>query len=119
MTADDCLFCRMVEGRIRPDIVHEDEHVLAFRDIHPQAPVHVLVVPRTHIATLNDLEPGQAALAGQLFLAAAKIARDHGFDQDGYRTVVNCNGAAGQSVFHVHLHVLAGRPMGWPPYPEA
>jgi len=111
----DCLFCKMVNGEIKPDTVYEDDDVLAFRDINPQAPVHVLVVPKTHIATLNDLDPAHAPLIGKLYLAAQKIANDEGVAERGYRTLINCNAEAGQSVFHIHLHLLAGRAMGWPP----
>jgi histidine triad (HIT) family protein len=111
----DCLFCKMVAGTIKPDKVHEDDEILAFRDIHPQAPVHVLVVPKQHIATLNDLTPAQAALVGRLFLVAQQVARQSGIAESGYRTVMNCNRDAGQSVWHVHLHVLGGRVMEWPP----
>ncbi len=111
----DCLFCKMVSGEIQPDVVYEDEAVLAFRDINPQAPTHVLVVPREHIATINELDEAHAALVGRLFLAAREIARREGIAERGYRTVMNCNAEAGQTVFHLHLHVLGGRPMGWPP----
>lgn len=112
-----CLFCKMVTGAIKPDTVYEDDEVLAFRDIHPQTPLHVLVVPKLHISTLNDLKPEHAELMGKLYLAARSIAKQQGFDETGYRTVVNCNADAGQSIFHVHMHVLAGRAMGWPPFP--
>ncbi len=111
----DCLFCKMVTGEIRPDVVFENEHVLAFRDINPQAPVHVLVIPKNHIATLNDLENDHAWLLGQLYLAAGEIASQLGIAGDGYRTVMNCNEAAGQTVFHIHLHLLGGRALQWPP----
>ena len=111
----DCLFCKMISGEITPDTVYEDDHVFAFRDINPQAPTHVLVVPRKHVATLNDFEPADAELLGRLQLAAATIARAEGIADAGYRTVINCNAGAGQSVFHVHAHVLGGRPMSWPP----
>ncbi len=111
----DCLFCKMIAGDIQPDVVYEDDSVLAFRDIAPQAPLHVLVVPRQHLATLNELTPANAGLLGQMYLAAQRIARDAGLAERGYRTVMNCNAEAGQSVFHLHLHVLAGRPMHWPP----
>ncbi len=111
----DCLFCKMVRGEIPPETVYEDEQVLAFRDIHPQAPTHVLVIPKQHIATLNDLEADHAELMGRLFLAARAVAHQEGIAERGYRTVINCNAEAGQSVFHVHLHVLGGRPMAWPP----
>ncbi len=111
----DCLFCKMVAGEIKPDVVYEDDEVLAFRDLNPQAPVHVLVIPKQHIATLNDLDSSHAALMGRLFLAAKQVAEQEGLAQRGYRTVINCNAEAGQSVYHVHLHVLAGRAMTWPP----
>ena len=111
----ECIFCKMVAGEIRPDVIYEDDDVLAFNDIHPQAPTHFLVIQKTHIATLNDLDEAQAPLVGKLFLTAKRIAADRGFAGPGYRTVLNCNAQAGQTVFHVHLHVLAGRLMGWPP----
>jgi histidine triad (HIT) family protein len=113
----DCLFCKMVSGTIKPDTVYEDDEVLAFRDANPKAPVHILVVPKTHIPTLNDLKPEHAELVGKLFLVTKTIARQQKFDGPGYRTVLNCNADAGQSIFHIHLHLLAGRPMGWPPFP--
>lgn len=111
----DCLFCRMVTGEIQPDMVREDEELIAFRDINPQAPLHVLVVPRRHIATTNDLGPDEAALVGRMVLAAREIAAEEGVAETGYRLVFNCNEGAGQSVFHLHLHLLAGRRLGWPP----
>lgn len=110
-----CLFCKFVSGEIKPDIVYEDDHVLAFRDLNPQAPTHVLVVPKRHIATLNDLSADDAELVGSLFLAARQVAHQEGIDEAGYRTVINCNELAGQSVFHIHLHLLGGRAMAWPP----
>ena len=111
----DCLFCKMVTGEIKPDTVYEDENVLAFRDISPQAPMHVLVIPKRHISTLNDLAEDDAQLAGQLTLAAAKVAEQEGVADSGYRTVMNCNADGGQTVFHIHMHVLAGRNLIWPP----
>lgn len=111
----DCLFCRMINGHVKPDIVFENDAVLAFKDINPQAPVHVLVIPKKHIATLNDLEPNQEILVGEMFLSAKKIAEQLGIADGGYRTVINCNRDAGQTVFHLHLHVLGGRQLGWPP----
>lgn len=111
----DCLFCSMVAGKIKPDVVYEDADVLAFRDIHPQAPTHVLVIPKLHIATINDLQSEHLALAGKLFLAAKQVAVQEGIDQSGYRVAMNCNGDAGQAVFHIHLHVLGGRRLKWPP----
>lgn len=113
--ASDCIFCKMVAGAIKPDKVYEDADVLAFRDINPQAPVHVLIVPKRHVATLNDLNGEDATLMGRLFLAAKKVAAQSGVASSGYRTVVNCNADAGQSVWHVHLHLLGGRVMRWPP----
>jgi histidine triad (HIT) family protein len=103
----------MVAGIIKPDIVYEDEAVLAFRDIHPQAPVHILVIPKAHIATLNELE--EPLLAGQLLQAIAKIAQQEGIADTGYRTVINCNRHGGQEVYHLHLHLLGNRQMHWPP----
>ncbi len=111
----DCLFCKMVAGEIKPNTVYEDDDVLAFRDLNPQAPTHVLVIPKMHISTINDLKPDQAGLIGKLYLAAQKVAKDDGIDVRGYRTVMNCNREAGQSVFHIHLHLLGGRHMNWPP----
>jgi len=111
----DCLFCKMVAGEIKPDTVYEDENVLAFRDISPQAPMHVLVIPKRHISTLNDLVEDDAQLVGQLTLAAAKVAEQEGVADSGYRTVMNCNADGGQTVFHIHMHVLAGRSLIWPP----
>jgi len=112
---ENCIFCKIAAGEIPGDMVYEDEEVLAFNDVNPKAPTHIVIIPREHIATLNDLEERHAALVGRLFLAAREIARAQGFDGPGYRTVMNCNRQAGQSVFHIHLHVLAGRLMGWPP----
>ncbi len=111
----NCLFCKMVAGEIKPAIVHEDEDILAFRDINPQAPTHILVIPKRHIATINDLQPADAELVGRLFLVAQKLAHDEGIAESGYRTVFNCNRDAGQEVFHIHLHLLGGRRMSWPP----
>ena len=111
----DCLFCKMVSGEIQPDVVYEDDDVLAFRDVNPQAPLHVLVIPKTHIATTIDLDAGNVDVIGKLYLAARQIALDEGVADPGYRMVMNCNPGAGQSVYHIHLHVLAGRPLGWPP----
>ena len=111
----DCLFCKMVNGEIAPDKVYENDAVLAFKDINPQAPVHVLVIPKKHIATMNDLEPGHDVLVGEMYLTAKKVAEKLGVAQSGYRTVMNCNEDGGQSVFHLHLHMLGGRQMDWPP----
>ena len=111
----DCLFCKMVAGEIQPDVVFEDDEVLAFRDQNPQAPLHVLVIPKKHIATTNDLTPDTAGVVGKLYLAAKQIAADEGVAEPGYRMVMNCNAGAGQSVYHIHLHLLGGRALGWPP----
>ena len=111
----DCLFCKMVSGEIQPDTVYEDDDVLAFRDINAQAPTHVLVVPKRHISTINDLNNDDAELVGQLYLAAKRVAELDDIAEDGFRTVMNCNAGAGQTVFHIHLHVLGGRNMVWPP----
>ena len=111
----DCLFCGIVAGKIPAAIVHQDDHLVAFKDINPQAPMHVLIVPRRHIATLNDLADTDDALVGEMLRRAAAIARDNGHADRGYRTVFNCNAGAGQTVFHIHLHVLGGRSLSWPP----
>jgi len=108
-----CLFCTMVAGEIKPDVVFEDDTVLAFRDINPQAPVHILIIPKIHIATLNNLDDTQ--LAGQLLQTAIKLAKQEGLSEEGYRTVFNCNKKGGQEVYHLHLHLLGGRQMKWPP----
>ena len=112
--SEDCLFCKVVEGKIPADTVYEDDRVIAFRDIHPQAPLHVLIVPRRHVATLNDADEQDGALLGHILLSAKRIAAEQGVGS-GYRVVNNCGASAGQSVFHIHFHVLGGRPMGWPP----
>jgi histidine triad (HIT) family protein len=109
----DCLFCRIVRQEIPAKLIAENEHCVAFRDINPQAPVHVLVIPRRHVASLNEIT--DAATVGQMHLLAAEIARAEGLSERGYRTVINTNADAGQTVFHVHLHVLGGRRMAWPP----
>ena len=111
--ADDCLFCRIVRKEIPAKVVFENEHVLAFRDIDPKAPTHVLIIPKQHVPSLN--EATDAAALGHLSLAAAEIAKAEGIAESGYRTVMNTNREAGQTVFHVHLHVLGGRTMKWPP----
>jgi histidine triad (HIT) family protein len=111
----DCLFCRIVAGQIPAAIVHQDDHLVAFSDINPQAPMHVLIVPRRHVASLNDLAPDDDALVGEMVRLAATLARERGYGEGGYRTVFNCNADAGQTVFHIHLHVVAGRRFGWPP----
>ena len=110
-----CLFCKIINREIPASIVYEDDQVLAFNDIGPQAPTHVLVVPKRHIATLNDVQDGDASLVGSLLHRAAAIAKERGIDAAGYRTVFNTNRDAGQTVFHIHLHLLGGRSFGWPP----
>ena len=111
----DCLFCKIIDGEIPGDIVYENDSVLAFNDINTIAPVHILVIPKEHIATINDLEEKHTQTMGELFLAAKKIASDKGISESGYRTVFNCNKDAQQTVFHIHLHLIAGRQMTWPP----
>jgi histidine triad (HIT) family protein len=110
-----CLFCKIVAGEIPSSKVFEDDQLFAFADINPQAPMHVLIVPKQHIATLNELTAADDGLVGSMVRTAAAIAKRHGYDGAGYRTVFNCNAEAGQTVFHVHLHVLGGRRLAWPP----
>ncbi|PID45142.1 MAG: histidine triad nucleotide-binding protein [Proteobacteria bacterium] len=105
----DCLFCKILAGDVPSDIVYENEHVVAFKDIYPKTPFHVLIIPKRHIATLNDLEADDAELAGQLFLAAKAIAMEQGFAEAGYRVQMNCGEGGGQVVFHMHLHLMAGK----------
>ena len=107
--SENCLFCKIISKDIPADIVYEDDKVLAFRDINPQAPVHILVIPHQHIATINDATENEQELLGYMMLVAARIASDNGVDESGYRLVVNCNEQGGQTVFHIHLHILAGR----------
>jgi histidine triad (HIT) family protein len=111
----ECLFCQIIDREIGATIVYEDEHIVAFNDINPQAPTHVLVVPRRHIGSLNDLSPGDDELVGEIVRRAAAIAKQRGISSGGYRTVFNTNRGAGQTVFHIHLHLLGGRTMHWPP----
>ena len=118
MTEDrmsDCLFCNIATGAIQSDFVYENENIIAFNDINPQAPTHVLVIPKEHISTLNDLTAADELVVGSLVRCAATIAASCGHAENGYRTVFNCNRAAGQTVFHIHLHLLAGRQLDWPP----
>lgn len=112
---DDCVFCEIRDGNIPATKVFEDEQFLAFRDINPQAPTHILLIPREHIASFNDLKGEHRDMLGDMLLVAQKLARDAQIDQDGYRLVVNCNRQAGQEVFHLHMHVLGGRMFTWPP----
>ena len=111
----ECLFCRMVAGAITVKPVYEDVDLFVIEDINPQAPLHALIIPKRHIASLNDLAPQDDALVGSMFRRAAALAQERGFSDRGYRTVFNTNREAGQSVFHIHLHVLAGRSLAWPP----
>lgn len=111
----DCLFCRIIQKKIPARIIHEDEEVLAFEDIAPQAPVHILVIPKKHIPTPLDILPEDHALIGKLFHAAGVIARERGIAESGFRLVINTNADAGQAVYHLHLHLIGGRPMHWPP----
>ena len=109
----DCLFCKMVAGEITPSIVFEDDEILAFNDIAPQAPIHVLIIPKKHISTLNDVD--DALLLGKLMQSAAQLAKNLGIAETGYRTVINCNAQGGQAVYHLHIHLLGGRQMLWSP----
>lgn len=111
----DCLFCKIRDGEIPSDTVYENDDIVAFRDVNPHAPTHILIVPRKHISSVNDLEPEDAEVMGKMLLAARDIASSEGVAVDGYRLVVNCNADAGQTVFHIHMHLLGGRNMTWPP----
>jgi histidine triad (HIT) family protein len=111
MDHSNCLFCKILSG----DIVYESDTAIAFRDINPQAPTHVLIIPRKHIATINEIAQEDEALVGSLYSAAREIAAAEGIAEDGYRVLMNCNEGAGQTVFHIHLHLLGGRPFSWPP----
>jgi|SRR6478735_1588825 len=111
----DCLFCKIIDGKIPSKKVYEDDRAFAFRDVNPQAPTHVLIVPRQHIASLNDLTEADDALVGYLHRVAQKLAKDEGISDAGYRVLFNTGAHAGQTVFHIHLHLVGGRPLGWPP----
>jgi histidine triad (HIT) family protein len=111
----NCLFCKIIAREIPGSIVYEDDRLLAFNDVNPQAPTHVLIVPKRHIDTLNDLQPGDDAVVGEMVRRATAIAQERGLATDGFRTVFNTNREAGQTVFHIHLHLLGGRRMKWPP----
>ena len=115
MSEGNCLFCKIVGGQIPADIVHQDEYCVAIRDINPQSPTHVLVIPRDHIESLDDASQKDEPLLGHLLRVSARVANDLGHGEGGYRTVINTGAEAGQSVFHLHVHVLGGRPMSWPP----
>ena len=111
----NCLFCDIILKKTPSEIVYENKYVLAFNDINPQAPIHILIIPKIHISTLNDLKKSDNELMGELIKASSVIAKRNGIHNDGYRTVFNCNEDAGQTVFHIHLHLLAGRKLNWPP----
>lgn len=115
---DSTIFDKIINKEIPADIIYEDELALAFKDINPQAPIHFLVIPKVRISTINDIDPDNAHLVGHMYVVAAKLAKDLGFAEQGYRAVMNCNQDGGQTVYHIHLHVLAGKPLGWPPYQE-
>jgi len=110
-----CLFCRIIAGEIPGKFLYQDDRLVVLQDVNPQAPLHALVIPRQHVATLNDLTAADDGLVGEMIRRAAAVAKEHGVSEKGYRTVFNCNSEAGQTVFHIHLHVVGGRPMGWPP----
>ena len=112
---DDCLFCKIINKTIPAEIIYENDKVMAFNDINPQAPIHVLIIPKVHIPTLNNLEKDHDALIGELVLVASSLAKELGISDDGYRTNFNCNDYGGQTVYHIHLHLLGGRKFGWPP----
>ncbi len=112
---EHCLFCGIVEGKVNASFVYRDQDIVAFKDINPKAPVHVLIIPRKHIPGVLDIEPGDAPLIGKIFHVAAKLARDLGVAESGFRIVVNSGADSGQSVFHLHYHLLGGRRMSWPP----
>ncbi|MCG5509383.1 histidine triad nucleotide-binding protein [Ectothiorhodospira lacustris] len=111
----DCIFCKIADGKIPADIVYQDDRVVAFRDLNPQAPLHVLVIPRQHFDTIADMAQADMALVGHMQWVGLEVARQAGVVEDGFRTVINCNADGGQSVYHLHMHVLGGRQMAWPP----
>ena len=112
---NDCLFCKIVEKKIPADIVYESEDIIAFKDIEPKAPIHCLIIPKKHISTINDIDGSNSNIIGLMYEAAAQLARTLNVDKDGYRVVMNCNSNGGQTVYHIHLHFLAGRQLNWPP----
>jgi len=115
MSKNDCLFCKIINKEIEANIVYEDKDILAFEDIHPQAPVHILIIPKQHIEKISDLDEQKKDIVSNLILTANNLARDNKIDKQGYRLVFNCGADAGQLVFHIHLHLLGGRKMAWPP----
>ena len=112
---NDCLFCKIVEKKIPADIVYESEDIIAFKDIEPKAPIHCLIIPKKHISTINDIDESNSNIIGLMYETAAQLARTLNVDKDGYRVVMNCNSNGGQTVYHIHLHFLAGRRFSWPP----
>ncbi len=112
---DNCLFCKIINGEITAKKVYENEHIIAFNDIDPKAPVHILVIPKKHIRSINELNSSDINLAGEIILAAKKIAKDQGVDSKGFRVVFNTNDDGGQTVYHIHMHIMGGRQMQWPP----
>lgn len=116
--SSDTIFTKIINKEIPADIIYEDEQALAFKDINPQAPFHCLIIPKKPIATINDIKVEDNALIGHLYQVAAQLAKENGFADEGYRVVMNCNANGGQTVYHIHLHMLAGKAMGWPPYSE-
>ena len=115
MAEQDCIFCQVVAGEISADIIYRDDRAVAFRDINPQAPVHVLIIPREHMESLDEAAGRDETTLGHLLRVAARVANEQGLSESGYRTVINTGAGAGQSVFHLHLHVIGGRPLHWPP----
>ena len=115
MRNKDCLFCKIINKEIESSIVYEDKDILAFKDIHPQAPVHILIIPKQHIEKISDLDQQKKDIVSNLILIANNLARDNKIDKQGYRLIFNCGADAGQLVFHIHLHLLGGRKMAWPP----
>ena len=112
---NDCLFCKIIDKKIPADIVYESEDIIAFKDIEPKAPIHCLIIPKKHISTINDIDGSNSNIIGLMYEAAAQLARTLNVDKDGYRVVMNCNSNGGQTVYHIHLHFLAGRQLNWPP----
>ena len=111
----NCVFCKIAHGKIAAEVVYKNDRIIAFRDINPQAPIHILIIPRKHIATINDLTTADKDIIGEIFLIAKEIANTENLSERGYRLVFNCNREAGQAVYHIHLHLLGGRRMNWPP----
>lgn len=117
--SEDTIFGKIIRREIPAEIHYEDELALVFSDVNPQAPVHLLIIPKKPIATINDITEDERMVVGHLFHVAAKVAQQQGFAEQGYRTVINCNDYGGQTVYHLHVHLLAGKPLGWPPYQDS